>query len=202
MRSHNLSKRSDHHKRIVAKHGIEILIFQRDSEQHAFDDEIKWIKVLREAGYELANKTNGGEGCSGCSPSIETRKKISKSNKGKLKGRKLSPEHCAKIGIAMEGNKYLLGHKHLPESRMKMSVAQKASGNKPPSWADKNHTPETKAKMAVSALIREARRREKNLKLKPRTPEHCLAISEGLKRAKEKRDKSLIGDVEQNLKQE
>jgi hypothetical protein len=76
-RSHNLAKRSDHHKRIVAKYGIEIIVFQRESEHDALNDEIKWIKILREAGYLLCNITSGGEGHSGHSPSEETRRKIS-----------------------------------------------------------------------------------------------------------------------------
>jgi hypothetical protein len=88
-RTKDLNKRNQHHKNIVAKHGaknVEILIFPRETEQMAFDDEVKWIQVLREAGYELSNKTNGGEGTSGRILSLESRNKMSASAMGNQKG--------------------------------------------------------------------------------------------------------------------
>lgn len=148
-RSHDLSRRSKWHKAIVAKHGIEILVFKKDSEESAFKSEIRLIKMLRNAGFELANQTDGGEGASGrvwseearikmsnshigIKRSPETKALISASKKGHFtspearakmsasrKGKKLSPEHCAKISVANKGIKFS------PERCANISAAKK-----------------------------------------------------------------------------
>ena len=126
VRSHDFHGRNQHHKRIVAKHGkenIEVLVFSRESEQASFDDEIKWIQVLREAGHELANLCDGGEGSSGALRSPETRAKMSKAQKGKsrsaesckkqsvrMTGKKRSIDFINKISAIQKGNKRALGH--------------------------------------------------------------------------------------------
>jgi hypothetical protein len=161
-----LESRNPHHQNIVKKYGadnIEVLSFPRESEVHALADEIQWIKVLREAGYGLCNQTDGGDGSSGCSPSIET---IAK-RVAKIKGRKHSAEAIARmsasrigkkrppfsdewlsnISVGLKGNKHLLGHKHSDESRAKMSAALKG---KPNGRLGTKHSPETKAKMSAS----------------------------------------------------
>ncbi len=137
-RSNNLAKRNIHHKRIVAKFGIEIFSFPRDTEQSAFDDEIKWIKVLREEGFKLANYTDGGDGSTGHTVSEAGKAKLSAFHKGKkispehrarinaaLKGVKLSTERRAKISLRMMGNKRHKGMKHSAETLKKMSDTQK-----------------------------------------------------------------------------
>lgn len=73
----------------------------------------------------LRNLTDGGEGLSGFSPSSETRQKISTSNKGKTKGRKLSPETRKKISLATRGANNPRWQKEVSaEARLKMSEAK------------------------------------------------------------------------------
>ena len=128
--------------------------------------EIFWIAELNSKypiGYNL---TDGGDGGRGFSPSAETRKKIS----DKMKDR---PAH----------NK---GKRHTAEARAKMSAAQKAIGNVPPSWKGKkrkhsletrlkisatlkgtHHSEESRAKMSVSQKAHWAKKKaEKNLETK------------------------------------
>ena len=81
--------------------------------------EMYWIAKLNSKVPHGYNLTDGGDGGRGCSPSAETRAKIS----AKLKGR---PAH----------NK---GVKHTAEARAKMSAAQKAIGNKPPNHRIRVH---------------------------------------------------------------
>ena len=127
-RSNNFSMRNQYHKRVVAKCGgkqnIEILVFPRDTEQQAFDDEIKWIRVLRENGYELTNLTDGGEGLSGLVFSPEHCAKIAAANKGDNSARgfmnkKHSPESCAKISASKQGKPMpcMIGNKNWMKSK-------------------------------------------------------------------------------------
>lgn len=158
-RSDSHSGRNKFHQHITAKYGwarVEVLVFPRDTEQEAFADEIKWIQVLRNAGYKLANLSDGGEGPSGVkrgpqSPEVVAKRvaaitglkrtaevrallsaqKIGNTHgKGKtrsaearrktaaaLLGRKLSPEHAAKIAVLR------CGTKHSAETKAKMSAA-------------------------------------------------------------------------------
>ena len=63
-----------------------ILLKQNLTEEEAFRHEIYMIAVFgrKDLGTGiLRNRTNGGEGISGCIPTEETRRKISKKNKGK-----------------------------------------------------------------------------------------------------------------------
>jgi len=53
--------------------------------------------------------------------SAEARKNISDS----LKGRIFSEEHKRKIGLASKGNKYLLGHRHSEETKLKISLTKR-----------------------------------------------------------------------------
>lgn len=62
------SRRSKWHKNIVNKYGrteILIEIVLCDTEQQAFDLEVKKIVEARSQGFDLVNLTNGGEGASG-----------------------------------------------------------------------------------------------------------------------------------------
>lgn len=108
-------------------------------------------------GYNL---TDGGEGHAGCSPSEETRTKISASNKG----RRVSAETRAKIATAHKGkshkphsqetrDKISAGNKgrHVSaETRAKIAAANKARDKKLPDRTGKKHTAETKAKISAS----------------------------------------------------
>ena len=108
---------------------------QNLTEEEAFKHEIYMIDVFgrKDLGTGiLHNRTDGGEGSSGCIPSEETKRKLSEANKGRI----LSEETKRKIGEASQGktvseetkrkmsdaNK---GHIVSEESRKKMSDAQK-----------------------------------------------------------------------------
>lgn len=135
-RSGEFAKRSEHHSRIVAKCGgkrnITVLAFERVSEQDALDTEIVWISVLREAGYKLCNQTDGGDGMSGHSPSVETRTKIAASKIGKPRSAetrlKCSLANTGKIQSAETIAKRVAkisGRACYPATKEKISVAAK-----------------------------------------------------------------------------
>lgn len=158
------SKRNPHHQSIVKKHGahnIQVFIFECDTEQQAFDDEIKQIAQLRRDGYRLSNKTNGGEGAG--NPTDETRAKISAFAKGRKtrlgaklsqeakdkiakahKGKKLSPEHRAQAAIAGIGNRSKTGMTNSAETIKKILASR--------SWY--KHSDETRKKMSAAARQR------------------------------------------------
>lgn len=114
-----LVRRSEYHNRVVRKHGkenISILMFHRDTEASAFEDEVAWIHVLRSAGYSLCNLTDGGEGASGMKQSEDAKRKIAAFNTGRvvtkevrekiakaLRGIPLSEETKRKVGEASRG---------------------------------------------------------------------------------------------------
>jgi hypothetical protein len=105
-RPYSLRNRNKYWKNIVAKHGHAVHVIRKDlSWDEACQLEIYYIKTLRKLGNNLCNITSGGEGASGCIPNAETRKKISKKNKGRKYslGRGLTPEHKAKISTAKKG---------------------------------------------------------------------------------------------------
>lgn len=68
------------------------ILYESNDECELFEKEKHFIQKYDSLvnGY---NMTLGGEGVSGCVPSIETRKKISESNKGKI----FSTEHCQRL---------------------------------------------------------------------------------------------------------
>jgi hypothetical protein len=70
-----------------------------------------WIKYGREAGWDLINETDGGDGVLNLSP--EAKQKLS----ARFKGKPLSPEHAKKCGHP--------GRKASPETKAKMSKAHK-----------------------------------------------------------------------------
>ena len=114
----------------IAKYGwngnFTVEVIETCSVEQLNDREIFWIAELKSKAPNGYNLTDGGDGGRGCSPSAETRAKIS----AKLKGK---PAH----------NK---GVKHTAEARANMSAAQKAIGNKPPNHKGKKRSPEAIAK--------------------------------------------------------
>ena len=117
-RTTEFARRNQHHKNIVAKYGkenIQIIAFKKDSEESAFKSEIRLIRMLRNAGFELANRTNGGEGVSGY---------------------KHTKDACIKMSLDRIGNKHtdeqrekiaksISGIKRSVETRLKISLARK-----------------------------------------------------------------------------
>jgi len=123
--------RNKHWKHIVAKHGYNVVIVQRDlTEGQSLELE---VMLIADIGKEnLCNLTDGGEGVSGLVHSEEHRRKNSEAKKGRPahnKGKKISEElkaHLREINI---------GRKRSDETRKKMSEAQKGSKKSPESIA-------------------------------------------------------------------
>jgi len=120
-----------------AGHTYEVLVLEHLATATDFREaEPRWIRSLREAGHDLTNATNGGEGIVGYHHTAETRARMSAVRKGRipsfehrealskaLSGRKLSDEHCAKISLLKIGNKNNLGRVWSAEERLKVSQA-------------------------------------------------------------------------------
>jgi hypothetical protein len=77
--------------------------------------ESKLIQELRQAGVDLTNMTDGGEGSIGVVRSAEYREKLSKSHKGKV----FSEEHKKKLGEVWKGRS------HSEETKRRISESQK-----------------------------------------------------------------------------
>lgn len=195
-RAKRLTNRNNHHAGIVKKYGkknIKVYYFECDSEEQAFSDEIQWIANLTNEGFDLANHTSGGEGCSGHKHSEETKALLSKKNKGRVLGPRgpLSEEHRKKVSIATKlalsdpavrekiskagmGNKSFLGKKLTEEHKQHIKEATKEALS----------NPETRAKMSSShtGKKRGPMSEEQKLKLsiahtgKKLSPEHCANI--------------------------
>jgi hypothetical protein len=117
-----------------------IFLKQNLTEEEAFKHEIYMIAVFGRKDLEtgiLYNRTNGGDGTSGHICSEETRKKLSKVQKGKI----LSEEHRKKI------SKSLKGRKISEETRKKLSISLKGKAGFP-GMLNKTHTEKTKEKMS------------------------------------------------------
>lgn len=82
------------------------IIFQSSCEKTAFRVEAITIWKARRCGMELCNMSNGGEGQSGYAHTIETRRRMSQSHKGK----ELSPSHKENLVLMLKSR--------TPESRM------------------------------------------------------------------------------------
>lgn len=81
----------------LGRENVGILLLDQANREDLGTLEREWIARLRPSG-RLTNLTDGGDG-GASSRSIATRAKISAS----LRGRKKSPEHAAKVGMAHRG---------------------------------------------------------------------------------------------------
>lgn len=129
------------------------------SEEEALQREIFYIAHYRVLGYKLTNMTDGGDGSSGRITSEETRKKLSKSLKGKGVGRKFSEEHRRKIGESQVGRVFSEETRKKISDKAKGRMAssearKKISDSVKKNWAEKEqrtgqkHTLESREKMS------------------------------------------------------
>ena len=154
-RMFNLTKRNSHHKNVIAKYGKpNIIIGKMDcsSEDEAFNLEVGIIKCFKRMGYELVNKSNGGEGSAGHAVSLESRQRISATLKT-MAGRPHTLESRMKISMANKGKK------RTEESKLKMRLAAlgkvvSAETRAKLSFAGKNISDETRAKRSASHKAR------------------------------------------------
>lgn len=142
------------------------------------DDEVKTIAKLQADGARLFNCTAGGEGCRadettrekiasklrGRKLSPEHRAKVIQSlNPGNTKGRKLSPEHRTKISKQMIGNQWNKGRKHSPEVCEAKSCNLRGNQNaRGQAW-----TPEMRARQAERSRAARAQRFWSSKRIRP-----------------------------------
>ena len=119
-------------KNIVAKYGYEVQILAYwNTHEQALDHEVLLISCMKDMGIELANMTEGGEGCVGFShPHTEEHKQKLKGNTYgastwglTFKGKKHSEESRAKMSYMRIGNKNKLGKKISEKSKAKISAS-------------------------------------------------------------------------------
>lgn len=178
-RAYSMKGRNCHHKAIVAKlsrigSAFEVkMVAVGLSEADAFALEIERIVFWREAGADLTNMTDGGEGISGFHHSEETCRKLSEMNKG------------------MEAA--FKGCKHTVETRRILSEIAKKRGapkltkeqqQKVAAWhRGRKRSPETCAKISAKAKGRPSALKGRESPLKGRTlsEEACVKMSEARK---------------------
>lgn len=168
-RSHNFMKRTVHHKRITAKYGaanISIWKFNTNTEQEAFDLEIYLIAHYKRIGMKLCNQTDGGDGASGYTHTLEACAKMSAANKARPPA---SAETRAKISAAGRGRtataetimkmrRSRLGQIFSAETRAKISTSVKAlplisevtRAKLSAASTGKTHTQESRAKISIA----------------------------------------------------
>lgn len=158
------NKRNNHWKNIVKKAGfVPKIVFFNLSEQSAFETERSLISIYKSIGYDLANKTIGGEGPSGMKHSEETKLKWSIAKQGKKRGC-YSKDHRDQISKSLKGRVVSF------ETRQKISEKTKAAMKNPDVKQKMScaklgklrpkHTDETKLKMSIAAKQRWADKRK------------------------------------------
>lgn len=159
-RAHRMSRRNKHHQAIVSKvhregFGVEVRIVASGlDEDEAFRIECERIAFWREAGVDLANYTNGGQGCSGRKLTDEAKAKIGAAHKGKI----VSDETKAKFSASRRGKKNKKHSNRLPYTEeRKKAISQRLTGEKHFMFG-KKHSEETRAKMSASAKARKSSR--------------------------------------------
>lgn len=135
--------RNNHHDKIANKAGYAVVIIKEnltEKEAHQLEKDLIDMYVY-ELGYGinikgyrnyadrfyLTNATFGGEGCSGRTFSIETRNKISKSNKGKKRS-----EYDKMVGRWCH-----LGIRHTEETKRKIGLASIGRNSGSSNWQAK-----------------------------------------------------------------
>ena len=224
-RAYSVKDRNRHHKAICAKlsregFAMEVrMVATGLSEEEAFSLERDRIKFWRDAGIDLVNLTDGGEGLSGYRMTEEAKQHLSKINKGKptaFKGRhhteeakailsakakirgapKLSRETIEKIA------EFHRGRKRPSETCFKISQAKKGK----PSWAKGKPSKlkgnklslETRQKMAeVKRKYWQDKREREGGKItgKKLSPEGLAKMMEGQRRYWERKREAAKNDI-------
>lgn len=133
------------HRRVVdeiGRLGVGVYVFPCVSEADAIETEAHWIAQLRAEGYDLVNMSTGGQcGATGCKRSAETLLKMSLSQRGRKFSQETlarmraahrpgnSPEACARQSLKIKGNKFRLGIPHTPETKAKIAVTSRGASN-------------------------------------------------------------------------
>lgn len=146
--------------------------------------EMRWIKFHRDAGCDLANETDGGEGMHGLSPSVEHREKLSAALKGVKRG-PYPRERVEKQAAACRGKKWS------PEMHEKMRLIYGSpefkAKNRVKRGPAKPWTPERMEKhLAMIEGMKGRTYSDETIKKmragqlgKKRSPEHCAVIGNG-----------------------
>jgi group I intron endonuclease len=100
-RAWSIAHRNRHWKFVVAKHGsFEVTILsEHETEKEALDEEIELIAHFKKFGF-LTNKTDGGEGWSGCTHTEEHKEYM----RNLMLGREISQETRNKISATSIAN--------------------------------------------------------------------------------------------------
>ena len=125
------------------------------------ETEKQWIAHYRQLDANLCNHTDGGDGTLGYSLTVEQRKKLSNSHKGKkrteewkklmsekMKGRQFSEEWKRKISEAKKKNNWMKGKHHTKEEIE--NVRQKLLGRKRPFLKRGSPSKETRRKISIA----------------------------------------------------
>lgn len=158
-RARDWSQRTEHHKRIVAKHGrrnIKIAVFPAHDERHAYAAERQLIIAMRKAGLPLCNNDDGGLGRIGVRIGEQQRARISAS----LMGHPVSEETRRKMSAATLGKK--LSAEHIEKlKRRKLSDSHKAALLKAITGrpVSEEHKAKSRAKMLGRKLTEEHRKK-------------------------------------------
>ena len=108
-RAYKLNDRNRYFKNIIKTVPYELEFICEDmTEDRAFNKEIEFIKLYKDAGYCEANLSNGGEGPSGTIVSKETRAKLSALKAGSKHpqyGKPKSEETKAKLSFLLSGER-------------------------------------------------------------------------------------------------
>ena len=136
--------RGAHWKNIVAKNGgfSSEILSTWPTEKEAFDHEKFLISCFRELGYELCNKTNGGEGTSGRVLSDASREKLKQFGPANgMYGKSVSEETRARMSAA---SRKTMSN---PETRAKIGVASRS----------RTHSTASRSKIQASWLDEESK---------------------------------------------
>lgn len=148
--------RGSHHLR-PPEDRARILIFSRGSEAEAMATEreliANWGRKDSGTGC-LRNFTDGGDGVSGLTHSVESRAKMSAAKKGKP-GPRLTPEHMAAMAHGRVGVKRGPRPAHVLLALHSLDAARRSAESR----RGLRRSEATKQKIRLSALAREARKR-------------------------------------------